>query len=264
MARQKRLLSIAIQAVRIASMAIVTISRQLAAGGSEVAAGVAKALGLRIIDHETIDRAAKECGVPEIALHELGYEGRRGLMQRILDALKTSPAIPTVLEMQRRESMVSLAMPPRSIFTPPMPLLSAAMEEYVRIVGLVIQNMAKEGNVLIIGRASQMLLRDNPEALHVQVVAPLSYRVQKLMSVEGLNQREATQRILASDGARAEYLRRYYGVNWLDPLLYDLVINTGKTAIQTVVQLVVMTQVQRIIPQAQPTPPAEPQDGKSL
>lgn len=238
-------------------MTIVTISRQLAAGGSEVAAGIAKALGLRIIDREAIDQAAMECGVPEIALHELGYEGRRGLMQRILDALKTSPAIPTIIEMQRRESTVPLAMPPRGIFTPAMPLLSAAMEEYVRMVGLVIQNMAKEGNVLIAGRASQMLLRDNPEALHVQVVAPLSGRVQKLMCLEGLNQREATQRILASDGARAEYLRRYYGVNWLDPQLYDLVINTGQITIQTAVQLVVMTQVQRLIPPAQPTTPAQ-------
>jgi cytidylate kinase len=152
--------------------------------------------------------------------------------------------------MQRRESIAPLGMPPQGIFTPAMPLLSAAMEEYVRMVGLVIQNMAKEGNVLIAGRGSQMLLRDNPEALHVQVVAPLSWRVQKLMCLEGLNQREATQRILASDGARAEYLRRYYGVNWLDPQLYDLVINTGQITIQTAVQLVVMIQVQRVIPQA--------------
>lgn len=229
-------------------MAIVTISRQLAAGGFEVATGVAKALGLRIIDREAIDQAAMECGVPEIALHELGYEGRRGLMQRLLDALKTSPAIPPTIEMQRRESIGPLAVPPRGIFTPAMPLLSVAMEEYVRIVGLVIQNMAREGNVLIVGRGSQILLRDNPEALHVKIVAPLAYRVEKLMSLEGLSQREATQRILASDGARAEYLRRYYGVNWLDPQLYDLVINTGRITIQTAVQLVVMTQVQRVIP----------------
>jgi len=236
-------------------MAIVTISRQLAAGGSEIAAGVAKALGLRIIDRETIDQAAMECGVPEIALHELGYEGRRGLMQRILDALKTSPAIPSIIEMQRRESIAPLAMPPRSIFTPAMPLLSAAMEEYVRIVGLVIQNMAKEGNILLVGRASQILLRDNPDALHAQIVAPMSLRVQKLMCLEGLKQREAKQRILASDAARADYLRRYYKVNWLDPLLYDLVINTGQITIQTAAQLVVMTEVQRVIPPAQPTSP---------
>ena len=47
-------------------MAIVTISRQLGAGGYKVASGVAKALGLRIIDREAIDQAALEAGVPEI------------------------------------------------------------------------------------------------------------------------------------------------------------------------------------------------------
>ncbi|MBC7233995.1 MAG: cytidylate kinase-like family protein [Chloroflexi bacterium] len=231
-------------------MAIVTLSRQLGAGGSEIAAGVAKALGLRIIDREAIDCAALEAGVPEIALHELGYEGRRGLMQRILDALKASPAIPSIVEMERRESVLPIAMTPRGIFTPAMPLLSAAMEDYVRIVGMVILNIAQEGNVLIIGRGSQVLLKDNPEALHVKVIAPLPRRVEKLMRIEGITQREAAQRILASDQARAEYLRRYYGVNWLDPQLYDLVINTGRISIQTAVQLVVMAQVQRVIPEA--------------
>jgi len=231
-------------------MAIVTLSRQLGAGGSEIAAGVAKALGLRIIDREAIDCAALEAGVPEIALHELGYEGRRGLMQRILDALKASPAIPSIVEMERRESVLPITMTPRGIFTPAMPLLSAAMEDYVRIVGMVILNIAQEGNVLIIGRGSQVLLKDNPEALHVKVIAPLPRRVEKLMRMEGITQREATQRVLASDQARAEYLRRYYGVNWLDPQLYDLVINTGRISIQTAVQLVVMAQVQRVIPEA--------------
>jgi cytidylate kinase len=234
-------------------MAIVTLSRQLGAGGSEVAAGVAKALGLRIIDREAIEQAAIEAGVPEVALHELGYEGRRGLMERILDALKASPAIPSVIEMQRRESGIPLTMPPRGIFTPAMPLLSAAMEDYARMVDMVVLNLAKEGNVLIIGRAGQVLLRDDPDALHVQVVAPLPRRVEKLMRMEGLTQRDATQRILASDRARADYLRRYYGVNWLDPQLYDLVINTGRTSIQTAIQLVVMAQVQRVVPEVPTT-----------
>ncbi len=233
-------------------MAIISLSRQLGAGGSEIAAGVAKALGLRIVDREAIDQAAMEAGVPEIALQELGYEGRRGLVRRILDALKASPAIPSVVEMQRRDAGTSLPMP-RGIFTPARPLLSAAMEEYVRMVGMVIQDMAAEGNVLMMGRASQVILRDHPEALHVQVVAPLARRVEKRMRIEGLTQRDATQRILASDQARADFLRRYYGVNWLDPQLYDLVINTGRTSIQTAVQLVVLAQCQRVIPAMETT-----------
>jgi len=232
-------------------MAIVTLSRQLGAGGYRVASGLAKALGLRIVDRETIDQAALEAGVPKVALHELGYEGRRGLMQRILDALRTSPAIPSTIEMERRESDALLTVAPRGIFTPAKPLLSAAMEDYVRIVGMVILNIAKEGDVLIIGRASQVLLRDNPEALHIRVVAPLSDRVEKFMGLEKLTQREARQRLLASDRARAEYLRRYYGVNWSDPQLYDIVINTGHISIDTAVQLAAVAQAQRLIPQAQ-------------
>lgn len=233
-------------------MAIVSLSRQLGAGGSEIAAGVAKALGLRVIDREAIDQAAMGAGVPEVALQELGYEGRRGLVRRILDTLKASPAIPSVVEMQRRDAGTSLPMP-RGIFTPARPLLSVAMDEYVRMVGMVIQDMAAEGNVLIIGRASQVILRDHPEALRVQVVAPLARRVEKRMRIEGLSQREATQAILASDQARADFLRRYYGVDWLDPQLYDLVINTGRTSIQTAVQLVVLAQCQRVIPMLEVT-----------
>jgi len=237
-------------------MAIVTLSRQLGAGGSEVASGVAKALGLRVVDREAIERAAGQAGVPEIALHELGYEGQRSLVQRMLDSLQTSPAIPSIVEMQRREFGTPVGMP-RGIFTPARPLLSAAMEEYVHMVGMVVQNIAKEGNVLIVGRASQVLLKDQPEALHVQIVAPLSHRVEKLMRAEGLTQVQARKRVLAADRARADYLQRYYGVGWLDPQLYDLVINTGRLSIQTAVQLVVLAQVQRVLPETQAAKPVQ-------
>jgi len=231
-------------------MAIITLSRQLGASGSEIATGVAKALGLRIIDREIIDQAALKAGVPEVAMHEISYEGRRGLMQRMLDALRASPAIPSIMEMQQRESVASVTLPPKGILTPAVPLLSAAMDEYVRIVGMVITDMAKESNVLIVGRGSQMVLRDNSDTLHILVVAPLASRVEKLMRLEGQTKRKTAQRIAASDHARAEYLGRYYGVNWLDPHLYDLVINTGRVSIQTAIQLVVLTQVQRVVPDA--------------
>jgi cytidylate kinase len=69
-----------------------------------------------------------------------------------------------------------------------------------------------------------------------------------------LTQREATQRVLASDRARAEYLSRYYGVNWLDPQLYDLVLNAGRVSIATAIQLVVLTQVQHVMPAEQAAP----------
>jgi len=116
------------------------------------------------------------------------------------------------------------------------------MDDYVQMVGIVIRDLAKGGHVLITGRGSQVLLRDLPQAFHLQVVAPFQQRVEKIMEREGLERRGAITRVKASDQTRREYLRRYHGVEWLDPTLYDLVINRGKIPIPLAVELVVAAQ----------------------
>jgi len=113
------------------------------------------------------------------------------------------------------------------------------MDDYVRMVGMVIHDLAREGGVIIVGRGSQVLLKDHPAALHVQIIAPFWHRVKTLIEREGLERRVALSRVRASDRARADYLRRYHSVNWLDPQLYDLVINTAKVPPEVAVGLIV-------------------------
>ncbi|HUW96064.1 MAG TPA: cytidylate kinase-like family protein [Anaerolineae bacterium] len=96
------------------------------------------------------------------------------------------------------------------------------------MVGMVIRNLAREGNVVIAGRGGQVLLQDMPRALHVQVVAPFDHRVAVLARREGIAPEEASRIVGASDRTRRDYLRKYHRVDWLDPTLYDLVINTRK------------------------------------
>ena len=110
------------------------------------------------------------------------------------------------------------------------------------MVDLVIRGLACEGNVLLLGRGGQVLLKDHPGALHIQTVAPLAYRVQMLMTRHALGKREAQNRVRASDRARFDYLRRYHDVDWLDPTLYHLVINTGCLPIDTAVKLIIDAQ----------------------
>jgi cytidylate kinase len=96
------------------------------------------------------------------------------------------------------------------------------------MVGMVIRRLALEGSVVIAGQGGQVLLRDMPGALHVQIVAPLEHRVTLLAQRESVTKEEATKRIKTSDQTRRDYLRTYHRVDWLDPTLYDLVINTHK------------------------------------
>jgi cytidylate kinase len=224
----------------IVEMTIVTISRQLGSAGNEIAAGVAEAISLRFIDREMINRAAHGAGVPKMALHEMEYEGQRTLVEHVLDILRQMPPIPDPPETAQREAATLLSVHFGGIFSPTLrPMSTAIMDDYVRMVGMVIRDLAREGEVIIVGRGSQVLLKDHPTALHVQIIAPFWHRVRTVMEREGLERRAVVSQVRISDRARADYLRRYHNVNWLDPQLYDLVINTAKVPIETAVGLIV-------------------------
>ncbi len=221
-------------------MTVITLSRQLGSGGREIAGEVARALSLRLIDAETINRAAQQAGVPQRALAELEHEGGHSLAGRVLKALQTMPALAPGGEMGSAQAeSPSVTLPFVGLFSPTVSPLSASLEGYVRVVGLVVKGLAKEGNVLVVGRGSQVLLKKHPGALHVQTVAPVPDRVKAVMVHYQLDKKAAESRVRASDRDRADYLRRYHGVNWMEPTLYHLIVNTGRIPLPAAVDLIV-------------------------
>lgn len=220
-------------------MPVITVSRQLGARGSELAAGVAARLGLRFVDREIIHRAAREAGIPELVLQELEYEGQRGLVDRVLDIMKTMPPIPSTPQASLREAASPMSLPFGLGHSPTRSPFAEAMQAYVRTMEAVIRDLAAAGDVCILGRGSQAILQGRPNTLHVQIVAPLEPRIETVVRREGLSRGKAQVRVLNSDRMRQEYLRRYYEVEWLDPCLYDLVINTAHISVEGAIELVV-------------------------
>ncbi len=101
-----------------------------------------------------------------------------------------------------------------------------------------LQAVYQRGDIVILGRGGQMVLQDQPGVLHVRIEAPLEERVRRVQAQEGLSQAEAREKTLESDRAAANYLKRFYGVDWVDPLLYHLVINTGRYDLSAATRLV--------------------------
>ncbi|MGD8625357.1 MAG: cytidylate kinase-like family protein [Anaerolineae bacterium] len=224
-------------------MTVITLSRQLGSHGEEIATEVAQKLGLRLIDAETINRAAGKAGVPQIALAEMEYERERSLTNRVINVLRAMPSPSPLSETgSAYANLPKITIPFAGLFTTTVPPLSAWLDGYVRMVGLVIQGLAHEGNVLIVGRGGQVLLKNHPGALHVQIVAATDYRLQVVMERFNLGQRDAQGRIRASDRARFDYVRRYHDAEWLDPTLYDLTINTGRVPAETAIDLIIASQ----------------------
>ncbi len=117
-----------------------------------------------------------------------------------------------------------------------------AVQAYCRAVEQVMKEWADKGNVVIVGRAGQVILRNRPGVLHVRVVAPFDVRAQRVGTAHGIALASARAQVEASDKFRRHYLKRFYRVAWDDPGLYDLVVNTGRltpaAAAQVIAQMV--------------------------
>jgi cytidylate kinase len=103
-----------------------------------------------------------------------------------------------------------------------------ARNAYHRAMLSVMESLAQEGKVVIVGRAGQVLLSHRPDVVHVKVMAPFELRVERISEQLNVSKAAARARVEASDRTRKDYLKRYFKVRWDDPELYDIIINTAR------------------------------------
>ena len=89
----------------------------------------------------------------------------------------------------------------------------------------VIEEAARMGDCLIIGRGAQCILRGYHEVFHVFLQAPLRLRVERTAH-QFRDRGELELTINERDTEQAEFVRDYFCQDWRDPRLYDLMIDT--------------------------------------
>ncbi|MBE0665853.1 MAG: cytidylate kinase family protein, partial [Candidatus Aminicenantes bacterium] len=119
--------------------------------------------------------------------------------------------------------------------------LSTKPESYLEFMEAVIYEVAKDGRGVIMGHGSQILLRDFGCALHVLVHASENYRIEQLVNKQGLSPDTAQKFIQKSDNRRKGFFNFAFNLNWDDPSLYDLIINTGKLGSAAAANLIIET-----------------------
>ena len=102
--------------------------------------------------------------------------------------------------------------------------------DYVRGVTRVVTTLARRGRVVLLGRGASAIV-DPAHALRVFVVAPKAWRAARLIEMHPTTVRAADERIDLEDRERLEFNRRSFRVDPLDPLNYDLVVNTASLGI---------------------------------
>jgi cytidylate kinase len=215
---EKRIGSVGLLAV---GFGVVCISSEDGAGAAQTAALVAQALGFRLIDEEIVTRAAVEAGVEQEVVADV--ERRKSLVLRVLEGLGPAGA-----------GMGYSWIPPESAGYGP-----HASDQLRNLIRSVIEDTAEAGEVVIAAHAASLALATRDDVLRVLVTASTPTRKGRLADSLQLDEKEAARLIRRSDAGRADYLKRFYGIDAEQPTHYDLVVNTDKLTPEDAARLIV-------------------------
>ncbi len=115
---------------------------------------------------------------------------------------------------------------------------AASLKRYREKIVEIIEVQAAEGNVLLVGRGSQVVLGQRRDVLHVRVTAPREFRQATVQERCKVSAEVAAARIEASDATRAGYHKRHFGVRWDDETLYDVMLNMARLTVAAAVETV--------------------------
>jgi hypothetical protein len=110
---------------------------------------------------------------------------------------------------------------------------------YLQALESVVKELARSPSIVIQGRGSQFILKNQPRILHVFTVAPLELRVKRVMESRNLEATAARQEIARFEKGSREFIKRYFQASWEDPVQYDLVINTESLGVKDAASIVV-------------------------
>ncbi len=205
-------------------MAIITISRHYGSGGDEIAERVCDILGYTYFDKNLIAKVAAEVGAfKEEQIADISEDTymMRNFMERLFGGRRIK--IQTGYLGGTKASQIQ----------------SLNGEQGVALMRSTIMGAYQHGNVVIVGRGGQAILREQPSVLHVRITAPLGARVMRVKERKNITLGEATDLTKSKDLATETYLREFFDIDWNDPLLYHLTINTGRFDIDGAVEIIV-------------------------
>jgi cytidylate kinase len=183
---------------------IITIEREYGCGGGEIAQLLAKQLGWKLWDQLLTEEIARRAECPKAIV-----EGREE---------KNDPLYYRLFKSFMRGSYEG-SLNAHKINT-------VDSECILKFTEIVVQEAAKTGNSVIVGRGSQHFLRNRQDTLRVFLYAPRENKVRRLLA-RGKSENDAEQLVDTVDRERADFIQKYFRVQWPDRAVYHAMINTA-------------------------------------
>jgi cytidylate kinase len=197
---------------------IISVEREYGCGGSHIAQSLADRLGWKLWDQEITDEIARRlnCKAEHVQARE---ERCDSMFYRLIKTFMRGSFEPRV-------------------DTANMELLDA--EHLALLFERVVKEIADRGNAVIVGRGAAWFLRDRDDAFHAFLYAPYHEKMRRCLE-QGESQSDAENLLDSVDRERSAFVRKYYGKEWPDRSLYNMMMNTtiGDDAVtDTIVRVV--------------------------
>jgi cytidylate kinase len=187
-------------------MAVITISRQFGAGGRTLGEKLCERFGFQLVDEFVTDELARKAKLSGDWLTAMEKQASSTLLGLI-------------------SSIVSTGLLYR---TPSAPDEEFERKKYIAFLTRVMTSMANEGRYVLLGRGSQLVLKNHPKAFHVLLVADYEDRVKFMIERYSLPSPEAEKIIKEKERQRTAVASNIFGANIDNPNLYHLALNTGR------------------------------------
>lgn len=173
---------------------IITIAREHGSAGKYIGQLIAQKLNIPYYYKELTALAAKESGLDQEFISKINSKG-----DALHDLYLTTLPVKYAIEAQEK----------------------------------IIKKIASQGSCVIVGRASDYVLRNNENLVRIFIYADEEYKIKKLQEMYGDNEKEAMKNMIKSNKNRASYYKMISGNNWGECKNYDLLINSSIGTEQT-------------------------------
>ncbi len=183
---------------------IITIEREYGSGGGEIAQRLAAQLGWKLWDQALTEEIARLAECPKIAV-EVREERNDPLYYRLFKSFLRG-SYEGSLNAHKLKVLDS--------------------ESIAKITQQVLDKIVKEGNSIIVGRGSQHFLRNREDTLRIFLYAPKEAKVRRLLT-RGKTKNDAEQLVDLVDRERADFIQKYFNVEWPNRAIYHAMLNTA-------------------------------------
>lgn len=190
--------------------AVVTIAREYGSGGRVIGRLVADSLGMKFYDSELIQMTAAESGYTEESVSEKE--------QKISNALLHD------LYSQYTAALNEADLP--------------QIERLFNAEKKVIRQIASEGPCVIVGRLSNRILKDHPNALHIFISAAPDAKVRRVVKRDGLSETQAAEKIKKVERERANYCKYFSKTSWNSVDNYDMTFRSDRYGIEETADMI--------------------------